>query len=116
MVGGAIQLVSNTFSARSQKVTRQNLQKPNFKNLSFQANQAEIGGAIQLQNSELIITNSTFSDNFATMSSGSIDASASFVEISESNFYVNSASEGGSLSFSSGSMYLVNQSEVRRFS
>ena len=68
-------------------------------NSVFTNNHANNGGAIYVGHgsTEINVTKSTFSDNYAITVGGAISIEASAVTLNESNFYNNTATNGGAL-------------------
>ena len=68
-------------------------------NSVFTNNHANNGGAIYVGHgsTEINVTKSTFSDNYAITVGGAISIEASAVTLNESNFYNNTATKGGAL-------------------
>ncbi|MBE6503867.1 MAG: hypothetical protein E7Z76_06245, partial [Methanobrevibacter sp.] len=68
-------------------------------NSTFTRNHASYGGAMYVggDSEKINITESTFSENYATLKGGAVDIRVSSVIINASNFYYNNATDGGAL-------------------
>ena len=68
-------------------------------NSTFTRNHASYGGAMYVggDSEKINITESTFSENYATLKGGAVDIRVSSVIINSSNFYYNNATNGGAL-------------------